>query len=205
MSYFNHHYASNSDLKELVARHNGKTKPDNIEAIFDFGTEFHAGILEPHNSNLARISTEQVELISDMAKTFWKDEMCRKIAMMPDFRREHEFYRANRFGIGARCKCDGASKFLGVILELKGLSVTTDKAFRESVLHLDYDQGATWYLNVASSESWTYQYKLIVGISKKQPDKLFKLLIDRKHAYYASGLKKVQYSVNLWKNVYGFN
>lgn len=212
MSYFNHHYASNSDIKELVARHNGKTKPENIQLLYDFGTEFHSGITEPHKMDKTKITQDQVELIEEMSKTFWKDDMCRKIAMMSDFRREHEFYRANRFGVGARCKTDGDSKKLNVILELKGLGVTTEKSFRESLLHLDYDQGATWYLNVASCD-WLqyreyghyYSHKLIVGISKKDPGLLFKMLIDRNHAYYKSGMQKVNYGVNLWKNVYGFN
>lgn len=203
MTYFKHHYASNSDLKELVARDDGRQKPENIQELYDFGTEFHAGILEPHNANLSMISTEQVELIKDMAKTFWKDEMCRNIAMMSDFKREHEFYRHKRFGIGARCKCDGKSSKLRVILELKGLSVTTEKAFRDSLLHLDYDQGAAWYLNVASSEYLSYRHKLIVGISKKNPDLLFKMLIGRNHPYYKSGMKKVIKAVKLWKS-YGF-
>lgn len=206
MSYFNHRYASNSDIKEIVARHHGKTKPDNIQLLYDFGTEFHSGITEPHKMDKTKITQDQVELIGDMSKTFWKDDMCRKIAMMSDFRREHEFYRKHtRFGIGARCKTDGDSKKLRVILELKGLGVTTEKSFRESLLHLDYDQGAAWYLNVASANWAPYDYKLIVGISKKDPSLLFKMLIDRTHSYYKSGLKKVNYGVNLWKNVYGFN
>jgi hypothetical protein len=220
MSYFAHSYASNSDIKEIVNRHHGRTKPENIQELYDFGSEFHSGIIEPHKMDKTKITETQVELIDAMSKRFWKDDMCRKIAMMPDFRREHEFYRLKRFGVGARCKTDGDSRKLRIILELKGLSVTTEKAFKDSLLHLDYDQGAAWYLNVASGVNDTvydavmlrrypgmthYDYKLIVGISKKDPDLLFKMLIDRNHAYYKSGLKKVNYGINIWKNVYGFN
>jgi hypothetical protein len=211
VSYFNNRKASNSDIKEIVGRHEGRTKPENIKELYSFGTEFHSGILEPHNANLSLISTEQVELIGDMAKTFWKDPLCRQVVMMPDFRREHEFYRENRFGIGARCKVDGCSRRLRAILELKGLGVSTYNSFLASLLHLDYDQGAAWYLNVASGVDAVvvnnyhyYDYKLIIGISKQQPDRLFKCLIDRNHAYYKSGMVKVHYGVNLWKNVYGF-
>ena len=146
-----------------------------------------------------------------MGNTFWRDDLCRQIAMMPDFIREHEFYRQERFGIGAKCKCDGVSKKLRVILELKGLSVSTEKAFKDSLLHLDYDQGATWYLNVASCDWLKYrelghyfEYKLIVGISKIHTDLMFKMLIDRNHPYYKSGLEKVKFGVHIWKDVYGF-
>lgn len=214
MTYFEHPYASNSSLKEVVARHNGKTKPENIQLLYDFGTEFHAGITEPHKMNVDKITPEQVQLIADMRRTFWKDDLCRQIAMTPDFRREHEFYRKDRFGVGAKCKTDGDSRKLKVILELKGLGVTTEKAFRDSLLHLDYDQGAAWYLNVATNisgiqldikHSCYYAYKLIVGISKKDPGLLFKMLIDWKHPFYKSGLQKVKYGVHIWKDVYGFN
>jgi hypothetical protein len=214
MNYFNHPSASNSNIKEVVGRFHGKTKPENIQLLYDFGTEFHSGIIEPHKMDVSKITPEQVDLIKEMSKTFWKDDMCRKISMMDDFRREHEFYRLNRFGIGARCKTDGDSRKLRIILELKGLAVSSQKAFEESLLHLDYDQGAAWYLEVATNkegimlaipQACFYNYKLIVGISKKNPDMLFKLLIDRHHPYYKSGLTKVKYGVHIWKDVYGFN
>lgn len=202
MSYFQHPNASNSDLKSLVAREEGRQKPDNIQLIYDFGTEFHAGILEPHKADLSKINPEQVQLIKDMSKTFWKDPMCRDIAMASDFRREHEFYRSERFGIGAKCKADGESKKLQVCLELKGLAVTSEKQFLESLLYMDYDQASAWYLPVMTGHV-TYRYQFIVGISKKQPDKMFKLLVDREHQYFKSGTQKVKKAVYLWK-AYGF-
>lgn len=199
MSYFHHPYASNSDLKEIVARSEGRAKPDNLQAIFDFGTELHAGILEHHKMQPDAINQAQKELIAEMEKTFWRDTLCRNFVMQKDFRREHEFYRLNRFGVGARCKCDGESAGLHAILELKGLAVTSQKQFIESIMHLDYDQGAAWYINVASGHV-PYEHKLIVGISKKEPDRLFKVLIDKNNELYKSGLKKVHKAVGIWKS-----
>lgn len=202
MSYFGHHYASNSDIKEMVSRYYNKQKPNNLGAIFDFGTEFHAGILEPHKANWDKVTPEQKASIQKMSKTFWKDSLCRQIAMMPDFRREHEFYRINRFNLeGVRCKTDGDSRKLRTILELKGLSVSTEKAFKESILHLDYDQGAAWYINTASGYV-PYDQKLIVGISKIDEDLLFKVLIDRNHKYYKYGMQKINEGTKIWK-MYG--
>lgn len=200
MSYFNHHYASNSDVKKLIDRHNGKQEMDGIKEVYEFGTEFHSGILERHKMRDGVITDTQTQLIRTMSDTFWKDELCRNIILMNDFRREHEFYRVNRMGFeGVRCKCDGESKSLRIILELKGLSVTTQKQFIESVEYLNYDQGAGWYINTASGLV-QYQAKLIAGISKKQPDRLFKLLIDRNHQLYRQGMWKIQEGNKIWKS-----
>lgn len=196
--YFNSSYVSNSDLKELMARYEGREKPKNIQDIYDFGTEFHAGILEPHKADLSKLSEDEQLLIKEMSKTFWADSMCQQIAMMPDFRREHEYYRKSRFGVEARCKMDGNSRRLKIILELKGLSVTSEKQFKESIEHLGYDQGACWYLNVGSSPSFKYDYKLIAGISKKEPDRMFKQLIAWDHEFYKTGLVKVKKGISLW-------
>lgn len=188
----------------MVARFDQKTEMDNLEEIFDFGTQFHAGILEPHKFDPSGLTPEEIDLINQMSKTFWKDDMCRSIAMASDFKREHEFYRKERFGITARCKADGCSRRMQVILELKGLGVTTNNSFLESILHHDYDQASTWYLNTTSSDATRYKYQLIVGISKKEPDRLFKLLVGWDHKNYKSGLEKVRRAVYIWKNVYGF-
>lgn len=202
MGYFQNNYASNSDIKEVVARHEGRTKPDNIHEIYNFGTAFHAGILEPHKVDQSAISVDQVDLLKVMSSTFWKDKMCRDIVLQYDFRREYEFYRQCRYGIQTRCKVDGDSRSLGVILELKGLGVTTESAFHNAIMQFDYDQGAAWYLNTATGYV-KYKYKLIVGISKKYPDRLFKVLIDRDHKYYNSGDQKAIRGVKIWKH-YGF-
>lgn len=201
MSYFKHHYASNSDIKTIVDRVAGREKPENIDLIYDLGTEIHAGVLERHKLRPDVTTDKQKELIDAMAKRFWADKLCREIVMMPDFRREHEFYRSNRYGLdGVRCKVDGESRSLRTILELKGLSVSTENAFKESIMHLNYDQGATWYIDTATGYI-RYERKLIVGMSKKNPDLLFKMLIDRSHPYYASGMEKVKNGVTLWKQM----
>lgn len=206
MNYFNHRYASNSDIKKIVSRHEGRTEIEGLQAIFDFGSEFDVAIFEPHKrGTFSDLSPEKNELIKTMAASFWKDEMLRQIMMGPDFRRQHEFYRVNRFGLeGIRCKCDGDSRKLGLILELKGLAVSTEKAFKESILHLDYDQGAAWYLEGASGYV-RYERVLIAGVSKTDPERPpFKMLIDRNHDYYLSGMGKIEYGTKIWK-MFGLN
>jgi len=196
--YFSHEYASNSDLKALAYKLEGKEKPQNIQEIYDLGTELHHSITEPHKMSLLP-GTEQYELAIEMRKTFFKDQLCRNFIMTHDFRREHEFYRTNRHGISARCKTDGDSKGLRTIFEFKGLAVTTQKGFEDAIVNFDYDQGAAWYLDVCSGYV-VYKQVLMVGISKKQPDRLFKLLIDRNHKYYKTGSEKIQERVKIWKS-----
>jgi hypothetical protein len=198
MSYFDRPEASNSDIKKLVARVEGREELKNIQALYDFGTGFHCGITEPHKIS-GDLSPADVELIGKMSKRFWRDELCRNLVMMPDFRREHEFYRRNRFGLdGSRCKVDGDSRKLKTILELKGLAVTTHNGFMDSLMHLDYDQGIAWYLDNASGYV-KYERVLIVAISKKDPELLFKLLVDRSHPMYRSGTDKIKKGIKIWK------
>jgi hypothetical protein len=198
--YFNHHAVSNSDVKEMWRKHNGIPKHEGLQPIFDFGTEFHSGILEPHKSDLGKLKIEDQELIRDMSKTYWKDDLCRKIAMMPDFRREHVFVRANRLGFEwVRCKADGDTAKLRLCLELKGLAVSSQKAFEEAILFHDYDQATSWYLNVMPGIK-QYDQQLIVGISKTYPDRMFKLLVDRRHENYKSGVEKLKERIPVVKS-----
>jgi hypothetical protein len=193
--YFSHEYASNSDLKRLVNKIiNGKEEPENLSVIFDQGTLNHQALTEPHKADR---TDPNFPLADKMAKTVLKDDLCRRLIMMRDFRREHEFYKENVYGIKARCKTDGDSKILSTCFEYKGLAVTTDKAFEEAIYHFDYDQGAAWYLDVMD-----YKFVIIAGVSKKYPDRLFKRLIDRNHQMYISGQQKVIRATDQWKNFF---
>lgn len=203
-SYFDHEYASNSDLKKLMNL--GKELPENIGVIYDQGTLNHQALTEKHKADeWLRQQQEEItvacveakrkyDLACTMAKTVLKDDLCRKMIMMQDFRREHEFYRLDVYGIKGRCKTDGDSKMISTCFEYKGLSVTTDKAFEEALYHFDYDQGAAWYM-----DTMRYKYWLIAAVSKAQPDRLFKRIVDRNHQIYISGREKVIKATNLWK------
>lgn len=209
--YFSHEYTSNSDLKKLVNQIiNGEVMPENIDVIYDQGTLNHQALLEPYKADVwlsnklygpddedieaKKKAKEDYELACIMAKTVLKDDLCRKFIMMQDFRREHEFYRLNVYGIKGRCKTDGDSKILQTCFEYKGLALTTEKAFDDALYHFDYDHGATWYLDVMK-----YKYWLVAAVSKEQPDRLFKRLVDRNHLIYLRGREKVIKSTNYWK------
>lgn len=196
MNYFDHEYASNSDLKKLVKMMESDSPEDqqNLEEIFDLGTLIHAILLEPH---LANHSHKDYELAKEMAKTFMKDKLCHQLMFLSDFKREWEFYRQNVHGIKARCKMDGKSASMSAILEYKGLACRSQKEFEEAIYRFNYDQGAAWYLDVTQ-----YKYCLIVAVSKKDPRRIFKQLIDRDHLIYKTGEVKVVKAVNLWRNFF---
>lgn len=198
MSYYDHHFVSNSDLKRLKKLIDPKFEdPADLEEIFSFGTLVHALILEPHKADREH---KDFGLAHDMAITFRNDPVCRQLLLIHDLRREHEFYRSDVFGVPARCKADAESKSLDLIFEFKGLSVSTDKAFEDAIDRFDYDQACPWYLDVSTRKRY-----LLVSGSKKSPKRLFKRLADRNHAYYHRGLVKVQKAIKLWKEYFPNN
>lgn len=176
----------------------------NLEVIFDQGTLNHQALTEPHKAHnwLKHTTThptkakQDFDLAMAMAKTVLKDELCRRVILSVDFRREWEFYRQNVHGIRARCKADGDSKILKTVFEYKGLAVTTEKAFDEAIDNFDYDQGVAWYLDTTH-----YDRVLIAAVSKKKPDMLFKRIVDRNHQIYLRGEQKVLKAVKYW-NLY---
>lgn len=194
--YFNHEFASNSDLKKLVKMMEDGVvdEPENLSDIFDLGTLIHAILLEPH---LADRTHKDYELAKEMAKTFMKDPLCHQLMFLHDFKREWEFYRYNVHGIKARCKMDGKSTSMSAILEYKGLACRSQKEFDEAIYRFNYDQGAAWYLDVTN-----YKHCLIVAVSKKDPRRIFKRLIDRDHLIYKIGEEKVVKAVTLWKEFF---
>jgi hypothetical protein len=188
-------FVANSDLKEIMDRHYGKTKLDNLEEIFAFGSLFDALVLEPHKANL---SHDKLERAKEMRSVLFRDDLIQKIFHLPDFRRQHEFYRLNTFDlVGTKCKCDGESKMMDMVFELKGLSVANDKQFEEAIDHLNYDQASAHYL-----ETTKRKHYIIAGAGKKV-NKVFKRYIDRNSPIYQRGLEKVKASVKIWKQ-YGF-
>ncbi|HTJ52593.1 MAG TPA: hypothetical protein VL443_24225 [Cyclobacteriaceae bacterium] len=196
MSYFDHHYVSNSDLKKLHHKLAGRVDQPNLQEIYDAGTLNHNALLEPYKCDKTHPG---YPLAKTMAETVLRDELCRKIIMHHDFRREHEWYRSNRWGLkGVRCKTDGDSKELSTIFEYKGLAITTEKAFDAAILHHDYDASCYYYLNVVG-----YKYYLIAGVSKEKPKMLFKRLYTRDHDVYSSGGIKIETEISEWKN-FGF-
>jgi len=212
-AYFASDYISNSDLKRVKKYWDPSFKePENLEEIFDLGTLIHACLLEPAIAKVilqrrlaAAVTSEERDKILDdynlaqqMAATMKRDKLCGPLMTYHDFSAEHEFYRQSVHGVKARCKVDGRSKSLAFVLEYKGLSVSSEKAFDDAIINFDYDQGAAWYLDVTR-----YRRCLIAAVSKKDPRKIFKRLVDRDHPIYRTGEEKVLHSLEILKQFVG--
>lgn len=177
-NYFSYKsWVSNSFLKTIA----GAEYPANIDRIFEFGSLAHACIFEPH---LANKNDVDYELALKMRDTFHKDWLCSSIMKYPDIKCEHEFYRRVD-GLQRRCKADATIKSMGLIVEFKGLSVTSEKQFQESIGHFDYDMGAAWYIDTTGMNR-----ELIVGVSKKKPEKIFRFMVEKGDEVYTRGREK---------------
>jgi hypothetical protein len=173
----------------------GSSEPENLEEIFELGTLIDTTLLEPHLSNLG---SDDYELAKVMANTVLKDNLLRNLIMMYDFKRKWQFYKHDLYGLPARCETDGWSRVLSSIFEYKGLGITRDKQLDEAIYNFDYDLGAAWYLDTSKQK-----YIIIGAASKKQPDKVFKRLIDRDHIIYKRGELKAQLWTSAWKDFFG--
>ena len=188
MSYFSHPYLSNSDLKHFKTQQGlAREAPENLQAIYELGTLIHSIILEPDKANKDH---EQYELATKMRDTFWKDPACRMFAMADDFHREEEIYTKDvivgPYKVDLRCKADGLRKRVGSMLEIKGLGITTEKAFKEALVNFDYDQAIAHYMLCGD-----LKFAMIVGISKRDPRKLFKWFVKRNDEFFAWGEEKL--------------
>lgn len=191
--YFDSEYISNSDLKRLKQMLNpGYRDPADLKAIFDFGTLFHALVLEPHKADY---NHPDFELAKWMAHNFFQDPLCRKIFMdVPDLKREHEFYRINLFGLEkVRCKADFSSKILDLCGELKGLAVSSEKQLDDAIEHHDYDQAIAWYMHVAQKKNYFF------AAPSKLVKRTFKRFITRDHPAYKRGMIKAEQSAKLFR------
>jgi hypothetical protein len=190
MSYFDHPSISNSDLKRFKERLGlSRPAPENLQLIYSFGTKFHAGILEPHLITDIDKVAEEYQTIWKMQETFWKDPMCRDFVMAKDFKREHEFYdtlTVENMQIEARCKADGYREKMKFFLELKSTACETQKAFEAAMLDLDYDQACAHYMLTSRCD-----VALIVGISKRKTERLFKRIVKKYDDWYLGGEQKL--------------
>jgi hypothetical protein len=177
MYFEQHNHISNSFLK-LVK---GSMLIENPDRIFEFGRLVHAAIFEPH---LADKNDIDYDLACTMRDTFVKDKLCGNLMKHNGILVEHEFYR-KRDGLRRRCKADAWIRSVKLIIEFKGLTVTNEPAFREAIKMFDYDMGAAFYIDTTGAES-----ELIVAVSKKKPDRIFRYMVSRGDDIYLQGRKK---------------
>lgn len=185
MTYFDQKdWISNSEFKRILKQAGfGIQEPQNLDRIFEFGILFEDLLLQPLKADT---SNPDYELAKEMVKTAHNDPIIAKLLGFVDFRVQHEYYRYDVFGFKGRCKTDGDSKMLDMMLELKSLAISTDNQFREAIDHFDYDRAAAWYINCTHRRR-----QLIAGVSKKEPKRIFKLLVTHDDNVYKNGVAKI--------------
>lgn len=200
MNYFSRPEISASDLKHFVKKMGGSfEEPANLEAIFEFGSMYHSVILEPHLSTNYNVTEKEVEIAYLMKDTFFSDPLNRMIIMRSDFKREETCVKEIEVGgmrYLARCRCDGISKGISTVLEIKGLSITTQKAFEEAISRFLYDLSSVHYLLTTDCDKM-----LIVGISKIKPSLMFKKIIKRHDELYLQGEEKLVQVLRQWHQI----
>lgn len=206
--YFSHDYISSSDLKSFITKMGGGTEaPTNLQEIYDMGTLFHVAILEPFKIQKVEggyevqgcegiMSEEDYQLAMAMKDTFFKDDFCRMLIGRADFQREKEFYNTVTVGgmeYAARCKADGACEGIGLLVELKGLKLVTQKAFEAAIDRLHYDLSVTHYMLTSRTKIIP-----IIGISKINPRLMFKKIVKQFDETYAVGECKLVEVLKEW-------
>lgn len=209
--YFKHEFISASDLKSFIVKTGGgHEEPANLQAIYDMGTLFHAAILEPYKIYQVEggymikgceglLTDADYRLVMGMRDTFFKDDFCRMIISRSDFQREKEFYNTVQVGgmeYQARCKADGSCEGIGLVIELKGLKLLTQKAFELAIERLHYDLSAAHYLLTAKAKVIP-----IIGISKIDPMMMFKKIVRQFDETYAVGEEKLKTVLRAWHDI----
>jgi len=199
MSYFQHPFLSNSDLKKFKQQLGLlREPPENLQAIFSFGSTFHQVILEPNLVTDEQKQSDDYLMASQMSKSFWADELCRNFIMSKDFKREHEFYdilEVDGMQMKAKCKADGYRSKMKFFLELKSTACESQKSFEQAMLDLDYDQACAHYMLTSKCD-----VALIVGISKRKPERLFKRIVKKYDDWYLMGEQKLIDTLRLVRN-----
>lgn len=209
--YFKHEYISASDLKSFISKMGSGTEaPANLQEIYDMGTLFHVAILEPFKIQKVEggyevqgceglMSEEDYQLAMAMKDTFFKDDFCRMLIGRADFQREKEFYNTVTVGgmsYEGRCKADGACEGIGLLMELKGLKLVTQKAFEAAIERLHYDLSVTHYMLTSRTKIIP-----IIGISKINPRLMFKKIVKQYDETYALGEEKLKAVLRQWREI----
>lgn len=152
-------YLSNSTLKAAVDEYEGRSKPDNLDEIFEFGRLVHHIALEPEKADRFHDNWDQA---FGMANALLENRLTKMFLEMGGNKYEHEFYRTIN-GVKRRCKCDFFNEPTNTIIDFKGLASTSKNSFLNAIQFFDIDQQAAWYIDTTGAEKF-----IVIGVSKKQ-------------------------------------
>lgn len=203
-------HVSNSMLGDLDRMIKGFEFGAGMQSVFNFGNLVDALLLESH---LVDFSSKSLALNTGETATFTDDEWTRAlnmrtagkrhpilsqlisisekqcVKMIDEFEIQGEGFT---FKLPVRCKYDMVHYLSQMGGDLKTTACTTQKAFTESLTHLNYDRQGAWYMDLGNLNKFFY-----IGIcktpNKKGIHEVFVHAIQRGDEMYLAGKAKYQY------------
>lgn len=208
-AYYSLPYVSNSELGSLQDLLYDRSKPDNIQGIYDFGNLVDAmltekdkfdnetGILTDQGRELT-FTDEQLESARLMQIAGEHDSFLAAISKLSNFQhiilRERFLFEQDGWKVymKTKCKYDLLVKKMKIGGDIKTTGCTTLEQFIASIFHFNYDRQGAFYMDMGELDKFVY-----IGISKKKNKKgkheVFKFVIQRGDETYLSGKAKYNY------------
>lgn len=203
-NYYKHPSMSNSELSKLVQR---DEEYDPTEA-YAFGNLVDHLITEPEKVDVYKktcnghvFTTEQMETALAMKATFLSDDFCNRLIKRCEFqtimlkRLDHEIGDI-RFTLDARCKWDFWNSAWGG--DIKTTTAESQKQFEDAARHFGYPRQRFLYMTLGGSEM-----DALIGISKKKPHRVFKIMIRKGDAFWKEGKEDYERLVIEYWKLYG--
>lgn len=212
-AYYGMDETSNSDFSTLAKYWQSFQLSYDIDAAFRFGTLLDCMLTEPQRIDYFQFTCaglqytrEEFDLAERMRRSFMADEFCRMImeqsvpqsvVVDPAFPITHLGFT---FTLAMRAKLDfDASAKLGIIADLKTTKAKTEKEFRVMIEAFSYDRQAAVYMDLKKTDRF-----MLIGVSKIEPYRVFKVAIKRGEDLYNSGRAKYEELAYLHHNLFSF-
>jgi hypothetical protein len=208
MDYYKlYNYISNSDLGALNDALNLRTKPDNIQEIFDFGNLVDTMLTEPQYLDAENFRVLNPDgTILGFDRHLWTRAENMKLSLQKnDFfnmvmngaRFQYVFLRKKlevnfngyNFNIPARCKFDIHNKLISIGADIKTTGCTSQKSFTDSMTFFNYDRQGAFYMDLAGLNKMVY-FAVSKSKDKKGNYPVFTYAISRNDETYLTGREK---------------
>lgn len=224
LSYYQqYHYVSNSDLGACDDWINGRERPANIQAAYDFGNLIDALMTEPQLVDMDRMTVRlahgtEASFTPELfhkAQNMKRDAICdptlQRVFENMDFQCEiyiDEFRVNNEYAdvtMPIRLKMDGNASRIRTGMDLKSTQCKTQAAFEQSLYHFNYDKQVYSYMEGSGSDRfWLLGVGKVAYKCGKHP--VFKFGVKRGDPFYLSGQKKYERQfVQYHKYIYSLN
>ena len=109
------------------------------------------------------------------------------------------FWDDPQTGLACKARTDLRHTALGLIVEVKTTSATTQQDFLAQALRYEYDRQAAFYLDGWRMIDAATQTLLLIGIQKQKPHSVFIHEVDINSPFIADGRRKYQALLRSWK------